>query len=171
VARWVVLPSIGPVPGAAFQDVAAEESTEAPAAGQMLRFLQCAGRLDRERAISSPPRIKIPTIENGGALERDGRTGAVLALESSIGGSFAASTSMVWNGPHRTICTGVIRWNRLGLVNRPAVALAGKGGDATHLKAHRTAGSVSKGLLPDISGAPRAHLCCARLFSQCQAAS
>jgi putative transposase len=67
-------------------------------------------------------------------------------------------------GPHKTICNRSIRWSRLGVFNRIFVELAGKAGepdrimiDTTHLKAHRTAASLLKGgLLPDVSGAPRA---------------
>ena len=67
-------------------------------------------------------------------------------------------------GPHKTIYNRFIRWSRLGVFNRIFAALAAKGGkpdqlmiDATHLKAHRTAASLlKKGLIPDVSGAPRA---------------
>lgn len=67
-------------------------------------------------------------------------------------------------GPHKTIYNRFIRWSRLGVFNRIFVKLAGQAGepdrimiDATHLKAHRTAASLLKGgLLPDVSGAPRA---------------
>ena len=67
-------------------------------------------------------------------------------------------------GPHKTIYNRFIRWSRLGVFNRIFVELAGQAGepdrimiDATHLKAHRTAASLSKGgLFPDVSGAPKA---------------
>ena len=50
------------------------------------------------------------------------------------------------------------------MFNKIFAELAGKGGkperimiDATHLKAHRTAASLlKKGLVPDVSGAPKA---------------
>ncbi len=66
-------------------------------------------------------------------------------------------------GPHKTIYNRFIRWSRLGVFNRIFAELAAKGGkpdqlmiDATHLKAHRTAGSLlKKGLYPDVSGAPK----------------
>lgn len=67
-------------------------------------------------------------------------------------------------GPHKTIYNRFIRWSRLGVFNRIFAELAAKGGkpdqlmiDATHLKAHRTAASLlTKGLYPDVSGAPKA---------------
>ena len=67
-------------------------------------------------------------------------------------------------GPHKTIYNRFIRWSRLGVFNRIFVELAGQAGepdrimiDATHLKAHRTAASLSKGgFFPDVSGAPKA---------------
>ncbi len=59
-------------------------------------------------------------------------------------------------GPHKTIYYRFIRWSHLGVFNRIFAELAAKGGkpnqlmiDATHLKAHRTAGSLlKKGALP-----------------------
>ena len=67
-------------------------------------------------------------------------------------------------GPHKTIYNRFVRWSRLGVFNRIFAELAAKGGkpdrlmiDATHLKAHRTAASLQKkGLVPDVSGAPKA---------------
>ena len=67
-------------------------------------------------------------------------------------------------GPHKTIYNRFIRWSRMGVFNRIFAALAAKGGtpdqlmiDATHLKAHRTAASLSnEGLALEVSGAPRA---------------
>jgi putative transposase len=60
--------------------------------------------------------------------------------------------------PHKTIYNRFIRWSRLGVFNRIFVELAGQAGeperimiDATHLKAHRTAASLLKGVLfPDV---------------------
>jgi putative transposase len=57
-----------------------------------------------------------------------------------------------------------VRWSRLGVFNRIFEALASKGGkpdrlmiDATHLKAHRTAASLTKkGLFPAVLGERRA---------------
>lgn len=63
-------------------------------------------------------------------------------------------------GPHKTLYNRFIRWSRLGVFDRIFAGLAGAGPimiDATHLKAHRTAASLlKKGLLPAVSGAPRA---------------
>ena len=67
-------------------------------------------------------------------------------------------------GPHKTIYNRFVRWSRLGVFNKIFAELASKGPrpqrlmiDATHLKAHRTAASLlKKGLIPDVSGAPRA---------------
>src|SRR5712675_780621 len=67
-------------------------------------------------------------------------------------------------GPHKTIYNRFVRWSRLGVFNRIFAELAAKGGkpdqlmiDATHLKAHRTAASLlKKGMIPDVSGAPKA---------------
>ena len=67
-------------------------------------------------------------------------------------------------GPHKTICSRFIRWNRPGVFNRIVASLAAEGGkpdrptiDATHLKVHRTATSLLKmGMFPDLSGAPKA---------------
>lgn len=67
-------------------------------------------------------------------------------------------------GPQKTIYSRFIRWSRLGVFNRIFAELSAKGPrperlmiDATHLKAHQTAASLLiKGLLPDVSGAPRA---------------
>lgn len=68
------------------------------------------------------------------------------------------------HGPHKTIYNRFIRWSRVGVLNRIFAGLEAEGGksdrlmiDATHLKAHRTAGRLlKKGLFPDVSGAPRA---------------
>ena len=67
-------------------------------------------------------------------------------------------------GPHKTIYNRFTRWSRLGVFKRIFAELAAKGGkpdqlmiDATHLKAHRTAASLlKKGMIPDVSGAPKA---------------
>ena len=67
-------------------------------------------------------------------------------------------------GPHKTLYNRFIRWSRLGVFDRIFAGLAGEGPkperimiDATHLKAHRTAASLlKKGLLPVVSGEPRA---------------
>ena len=67
-------------------------------------------------------------------------------------------------GPHKTIYIRFVSWSRLGVFNRIFAELAGMAGepnrlmiDATHLKAHRTAASLLKGgLVPDVSGPPRA---------------
>ena len=66
-------------------------------------------------------------------------------------------------GPHQTIYYRFVRWSRMGVFNRIFAALAAKRGkperlmiDATHLKAHRTASLLKKGLFPDVSGARRA---------------
>lgn len=67
-------------------------------------------------------------------------------------------------GPHKTIYNRLIRWSRPGVFNKIFAALAAKGDkpdqliiDATRLKAHRTAASLSKkGLFPEVSGAPEA---------------
>ena len=66
-------------------------------------------------------------------------------------------------GPHKTLYNRFIRWSRMGVFNNIFAALAGAAGspetamiDATHLKVHRTASSLSKkGLFPDVSGARR----------------
>ena len=67
-------------------------------------------------------------------------------------------------GPHKTVYNRFVRWSRLGVFNRIFAELSAMGPrperlmiDATHLKAHRTAASLlKKGLLPDVSGAPKA---------------
>ena len=67
-------------------------------------------------------------------------------------------------GPHKTLYNRFIRWSRMGVFNNIFAALAGAAGspetamsDATHLKVHRTASSLSKkALFPDVSGARRA---------------
>ena len=67
-------------------------------------------------------------------------------------------------GPPKTIYNRFIRWSRLGVFNKIFAALSAKDGkpdqlmiDATHLKAHRTAASLlKKGLVPDVSDAPKA---------------
>ncbi|MFD2428121.1 IS5 family transposase [Sphingobium scionense] len=58
-------------------------------------------------------------------------------------------------GPPKTIYNRFIRWSRLGVFNRIFAALSAQGGkpdqlmiDATHLKAHRTAASLLKGVVP-----------------------
>jgi len=68
-------------------------------------------------------------------------------------------------GPHKTIYNRFIRWSRLGVFNRIFAALAAKGGkpdqlmiDATHLKAHRTAASRSKGDVPRRIGRTKGRL-------------
>jgi transposase len=58
-------------------------------------------------------------------------------------------------GPHKTIYNRFMRWSRLGVFNNIFAELLMI--DATHLKAHRTAGSLlKKDLLPDVSGVGRA---------------
>ena len=67
-------------------------------------------------------------------------------------------------GPHKTIYNRFIRWSRLGVFDKIFAGLAAQGGkpdqliiDATHLKAHRTAGSsLKKGLFPGVSDGPKA---------------
>ena len=66
-------------------------------------------------------------------------------------------------GPHKTIYNRFIRWSQLGVFNCIFAELAAKAGDpntimidATHLKGHRTAASLKRGLSPDVSGAPKA---------------
>ncbi|MDT0575849.1 transposase [Croceicoccus sp. F390] len=82
---------------------------------------------------------------------------------------FVIKHGLMWrNAPkdyetHKTICNRFIRWSRMGVFNRIFAKLAGKSGqperimiDATYLKLHRTATSLSKGgLLPDVPGAPK----------------
>jgi transposase len=53
-------------------------------------------------------------------------------------------------GPHKMLYNRVIRWSRLGVLDRIVAGLAGEGPkperimiDATHLKAHRTAASLA----------------------------
>ncbi|MGB3470859.1 MAG: hypothetical protein WBA51_08565 [Erythrobacter sp.] len=53
-------------------------------------------------------------------------------------------------GAHKTICNRFIHWSRTGVFNKIFASLAAKAGkpdqlmiDATHLKAHRTAASLS----------------------------
>lgn len=68
------------------------------------------------------------------------------------------------HGPHKTLYNRFVRWSRLGVVARIFRDLARPGGegdtimiDSTHLKAHRTAASLSKGgRCPGPSGARRA---------------
>ena len=55
-------------------------------------------------------------------------------------------------GPHKTLYNRFVRWSRMGVFNRIFAALAAEDGpperimiDSTHLKAHRTAASLSKG--------------------------
>ena len=67
-------------------------------------------------------------------------------------------------GPPKTIYNRFVRWSRLGVFNRIFAELSAGSDtsdrlmiDATHLKAHRTAASLlKKGLLPAVSGAPKA---------------
>ena len=67
-------------------------------------------------------------------------------------------------GPHKTLYNRFVRWSRLGVFERIFAGLAAEGGaperlmiDATHLKAHRIAASLTrKGLLPAASAAPGA---------------
>ena len=67
-------------------------------------------------------------------------------------------------GPHKTLYNRFVRWSRMGVFDRIFAALAAEGGpperlmiDSTHLKAHRSAASLlKKGLLPAVSGEPRA---------------
>jgi putative transposase len=55
-------------------------------------------------------------------------------------------------GPHKTLYNRFVRWSRMGVFARIFVELAQPGPDgetimidSTHLKAHRTAASLSKG--------------------------
>jgi len=67
-------------------------------------------------------------------------------------------------GPHKTLYNRFVRWSQAGVFDRIFAELAVESAamdtvmvDATHLKAHRTAASLAKkGLLRDVSGAPRA---------------
>jgi len=67
-------------------------------------------------------------------------------------------------GPHKTLYNRFVRWSRMGVFDRIFAALSAEGGpperlmiDSTHLKAHRSAASLlKKGLLPAVSGEPRA---------------
>jgi len=67
-------------------------------------------------------------------------------------------------GPHKTLYNRFVRWSALGVFNRIFEELAAASEatdkvmiDATHLKAHRTAASLSKkGLYPGVSDGPRA---------------
>lgn len=67
-------------------------------------------------------------------------------------------------GPHKTLYNRFVRWSRLGVFLRIFQELAEPGSegdtimiDSTHLKAHRTAASLSKGGSARApSGAPRA---------------
>ena len=67
-------------------------------------------------------------------------------------------------GPHETLHDRFIRWSRMGVFDKIFAALVEENGpperlmiDATHLKAHRTARSLSKGgMFPALSGAQRA---------------
>ena len=66
--------------------------------------------------------------------------------------------------PPTTLCNRFVRWSRIGVFDRIFAALATDSRatdtvmiDATHLKAHRTAASLSKkGLFPAASDGPRA---------------
>ena len=67
-------------------------------------------------------------------------------------------------GPPKTLYNRFVRWSRMGVFARIFTELAQPGPDggtimidSTHLKAHRTAASLSKGgLAPAPSGAPKA---------------
>ncbi|GAL99226.1 transposase [Acetobacter tropicalis NRIC 0312] len=67
-------------------------------------------------------------------------------------------------GPHKTLHNRFIRWSRLGVFDRIFGTLTEQADrskrlmiDATHPKAHRIAASLlKKGLLPAISGEPKA---------------
>ena len=66
------------------------------------------------------------------------------------------------HGPPKTLYNRFIRWSRLGVFARVSAALAARGGaperlmiDVTHLKAHRTAASLLRKGVLDISAAPR----------------
>ncbi len=66
-------------------------------------------------------------------------------------------------GPPKTLYNRFIRWSRIGVFDRIFATLAAASEatdtvmiDATHLKAHRTAASLLKGLFPGASAAPRA---------------
>ena len=66
-------------------------------------------------------------------------------------------------GPHKTLYNRFVRWSRLGVFDRIFAALVAEAGvperlmiDSTHLKAHRTAASLAKGLLRAASDAPKA---------------
>lgn len=64
-------------------------------------------------------------------------------------------------GPHKTLYNRFVRWSRMGVFDRIFSSLAGKSGDpdtvqidSTHLKAHRTACSLTKkGMFPVTLGA------------------
>jgi putative transposase len=67
-------------------------------------------------------------------------------------------------GPHKTLYNRFVRWSRMGVFSRIFAGLAAEGGvpdqlmaDATHLKAHRTAASLSKkGLFRTVPGGRKA---------------
>lgn len=67
-------------------------------------------------------------------------------------------------GPHKTLYNRFVRWSEKGVFDRIFAALSAEGGaperlmiDATHLKVHRTAASLSKkGVRRAASGEPRA---------------
>ena len=67
-------------------------------------------------------------------------------------------------GPHKTLYNRFVRWSAIGVFDRIFSSLAAESEatdtvmiDATHLKAHRTAASLSKkGLFPAVSDGPRA---------------
>ena len=66
-------------------------------------------------------------------------------------------------GNPKTIYNRFIRWSKLGVFTKILAELSAEAEepeqimiDATHLKAHRTAASlIKKGVLPDVSDAPR----------------
>ncbi len=66
-------------------------------------------------------------------------------------------------GPHKTLYNRFVRWSRLGIFDRIFSELAAESNpttlqiDATHIKAHRTACSLSKkGMFPAILAAQKA---------------
>ena len=67
-------------------------------------------------------------------------------------------------GPHKSLYNRFVRWSAIGVFDRIFSSLAAESEatgtvmiDATHLKAHRTAASLSKkGLFPAASDEPRA---------------
>lgn len=66
-------------------------------------------------------------------------------------------------GPHKTLYNRFVRWSRMGVFDRIFKELSSQDVpdqlqmDAPRLKAHRTAASLlEKGMLPEISAAPKA---------------